>query len=79
MARRNESFDITRIDTETGVVQGTTVDGKVREFSLVVDRDLATNKLSLGVVPHYTDPQSDTPAFSESETWTEDERRGQSE
>lgn len=52
--------------------------GKVREAELTVVRDTATNKLSVGVVRHFTDPES-LPWFPGSDPWTEDERRGDTE
>lgn len=58
--------------------QGVTIDGKKREFKLAVTRDKATNKLTLHPYRHFIDPDS-TPQFEDSEPWTEDERRGDTE
>ena len=71
------SYEISRINTTTEdvQVQGTDKRGNKREFSLVINRDLVTNELSVGVVRHFTDPHS-IPWFSDSEPWTEGEVRG---
>lgn len=73
---RYEAFSI--LEMEDAFAVGKTLEGKVREFSFVVHRDRATNKLTLDVVPHYTDPES-SPAFPvhKPEPWTEEERLGQ--
>ena len=71
---RYESFLISEVKMD-GKMVGRTSDGKQREFALVVDRDTATNELSLGVARHFTDPNS-VAISADSEPWTEDERRG---
>lgn len=62
-----EAFAITAVGP-TGVCQGTTSDGRVREFALVVHRNLDTDELSLDVARHYSDPRS-LAAFVGSEPW----------
>lgn len=56
-------------------IQGSTVDGKLREFELSFARNLVTNRIMLQPVRHYGDPES-APWFEDSEPWTEDEMRG---
>jgi hypothetical protein len=70
-----ESYAISQTH-ENGYLQGTSVEGNVREFALVVNRDLATNELTLGVARHYDDPDSQ-PAFEGSSPWQESETLGQ--
>lgn len=77
MARRYESFAMSQVrvtDSEIQI-QGKTAEGKKHEFSLVFNRDMATNHIDIGVSRHFSDPDS-VPYFEDSEPWTEDETRG---
>lgn len=73
MGLRFESFVI--VNQDGNHFQGRTVDGKVREFELCFNRDLATNELSVGVIRHHHD-EDGLPWFPGSEPWTADETRG---
>jgi len=69
--RRYEAFEIINIDGTH--LQGKTVDGKVREFSIEIVRDLVTNELDLVPYRHFIDGDSIS-WFPGSEPWTEEER-----
>lgn len=72
---RYETFILSKLDPESGVMQGTTKDGKKREFTLSVVRDLATNAIDLQVSPAFTDEESAS-WFEDSEPWSEPELVG---
>ena len=76
--KRFESFIIREIDPDHGSMVGGTVDGKIREFQLVVNRCLATNELTVDVGRHFT-TEGSIPHWPESGMWTEEEMRGQTE
>lgn len=70
-----EAYTITDFDPTNMFVQAETVEGESREFVIVIHRDKRTNQLSLDVVPHYVDPNSQA-VFSGSEPWPKEELRG---
>jgi len=76
---RYETFDIKemKFDLENNQIflMGQTIDGKQREFGFQIVRNLATNQLFFQPYRHFIDPDS-KPAFTGSEPWTRDERRG---
>jgi hypothetical protein len=67
-----EAFVITAINPD-GKAQGVTSEGKVREFALVVHRNLETGELSLDAARHFHGDCS-VAAFPGSRPWTEEER-----
>jgi hypothetical protein len=66
-----ETWEIVDVSPD-GYLQGGNDEGKMREFGLVVNRDVETGELTLGVCRHFTDPDS-LAAFAGSEPWAPDE------
>lgn len=68
---RFDSFMISHVSPD-GILVGTNKEGTQREFSLVVNYDKVTAKLSLDVARHFTDPKS-IPYDENSKPWSESE------